>query len=69
MKLFTLLTLLFVTTTVHAKESSLLLQGVVPLTAEVVIKGHNQVISKSSAGLKTQIKKRDIASIVEVTAP
>lgn len=51
-----------------AKDSSLVLSGVVPLVAEVVIQ-NNQVVSKSSSGLKTSVQKRSIASIIQVTAP
>ncbi|KYG66894.1 hypothetical protein AZI86_07640 [Bdellovibrio bacteriovorus] len=51
-----------------AKDSGLVLSGVVPLAAEVVVQ-NNQIIHKSSAGLKTSVQKRAIASVIQVTAP
>lgn len=51
-----------------ANSGTLVLSGTVPLKAEVVVLS-NQVIDKSSSGLKTQIQKRNLASIIQVSAP
>jgi hypothetical protein len=69
MKTMLILIVVGLSTVAHAKEASLALSGTVPVAAEVVIKNGNQIVSKSSAGLKTRIQKRNLASIVEVTAP
>lgn len=68
MKMLIVVTMIFAGSSSFAKDSTLVLSGVVPLAAEVIIQ-NNQIIYKSSAGLKTSVQKRNIASVIQVTAP
>lgn len=56
-----------------ASSKNLLLAGVVPLRAEVIVeaskRGVTRVVSKSSPELKIEVRKRSPASVVQVSAP
>lgn len=72
MKLLITLFIVLTAADTFAKSQSLVISGTVPLKAEVTVKNSKEgmkVISKSSPELKVEVRKRQPASIVEVTAP